>query len=192
MTSLPISIASAEAPEPEFLIVLMVTGAAFAVGLLISFVALASLRRKGASKLWWIVALLPAAGGTVVFAPFAFLLGSWIVYWTLPQRMATKEEITKEYSGKLYGGQEKLVLLADGTFNQVVDLPDNREFTKEGKWTLKGNYVELDDYYVFYDSEHDRLLPEPQLFWGLMYRYYYGDKALICDWETNHYTLQQK
>ena len=189
--TLPI-VGSAEAPEPEFLILLMVTGAAFAVGLLISLAALISLRRNRSSKLWWIVAFLPAGCGAVVFAPFAFLLGSWILYWMLPQHVATKEEVTKEYYGKLYGAQEKLVLLADGTFTQIVDMPDNGEFPKEGKWTLKDNYVELDDCYIFYDNEHSKLLSEPRLMGGVMYRYYYGDKALIYDWDTDHYTLKQK
>ena len=67
-------------PEPEFFIILIAAGAVFAVFAAIAIGLFVWGRRKK-SKPLKIVAGLALTCGLIVFAPFAFILLSWIWYW---------------------------------------------------------------------------------------------------------------
>ena len=182
--------AISEVPEPEFFIVLVATGTIFAVGAVITFFAFLSLRRAKSSKLWQTIAFVPLGCGTVVVAPFVFLLLSWIAYWVLPQHVTTQTEVIRHYHGVLYGANEDLDLNENGTFKQTVIAPSGIMSNKEGTWKLEGNFVVLDDYLMFYDSEHNKLSLQPRPMSYVMYRYYYKDKFLVNDWDSGHYILK--
>ncbi len=180
----------AEVPEPEFFIVLMFTGVAFIVGAAITFFAFFALRRAKESKWWRIVAFVPLGCGTIVFTPFFLLLLGWISYWVLPQHVTTHTEVVRHYHGILYGANEDLNLNKDGTFTQTVIAPSGVITNKGGTWKLEGNFVVLDDYLMFYDNEHNKLSLQPRPMSYVMYRYYYKDKSLVNDWDSDHYILK--
>ena len=179
-----------EVPEPEFFILLMLTGAVFAVGATITYLAFRSLRRTESSKLLMTVAFVPLGCGTIVFAPFVWILFGWISYMVLPQHVTTHAEVVRPYRGVIYGATETLDLRADGKFIQTVVTPFGNSYNKEGTWRLEKNFVVLDDYLMFCDNEHNKLSLQPRLMSYVMYRYFYGDKTLVNDWDSGHYILK--
>jgi hypothetical protein len=74
-------------PEPEFFILLIAAGAVFVVCAAIAIALFIWGCRKKSMPLK-IVAGIPLLCGLVVFAPFLFLLLSWIWYWTFGSKTA--------------------------------------------------------------------------------------------------------
>lgn len=150
-----------EAPEPEFYFGLIFTAGLFIAGLIGTLVLYAMMRGRGVKNRF--AAFIPLLAGTLVFAPFLFLLATWCMYWKNPEAYKpTYKSVSGHYQTLYHGATENLDLHEDGTFLQKVRMPNDTEYTVSGTWKLNNGSVECSSYYSFLDKEMPGHLLKPE------------------------------